>query len=80
MPGSLQMVMEVEVGCNTMVFLDLFKKGFLTWFSKCSRVSSATLFVLHNVPSVLMECSLMKMPSGDVCDLMVFFQSWSNKH
>lgn len=38
------------------------------------------LFVFHNAPSVLTECGLMRMPSGDVSDLMAFFQSRRNKH
>lgn len=70
------MVVEGEVGCHIIIMLlDLFKERFLTLFFKCSRVSSPALFVLHNVPSVLTECGLMRMPSGDVSDLMVFFQS-----
>lgn len=69
------MVMEGEVGCHIIMLLDLFKERFLRRFSKRSWVSSPALFVLHNASSVLTERSLMRMPSGDVSDLMVFFQS-----
>lgn len=75
-----RMVAEGEMGCHIIRLLDLFQEKFLTQFSKCSRVSGPALFVLYNVPSVLTECGLMRMPSGVVSDLMVFFQSWSNKH